>query len=116
MYLSTLGLRVIQKKKISPPRTRTSLQVERVRARVWGVQFGRYLKSDTVYDLKGDKVYNLGIWRAMFPLLTRICRQVATETLGGLVYKAHRLVYHSTLGWRVIKQKKKRPFSGAWGV
>jgi len=27
---------------------------------------------------------------------------------GGLVFKAHRLVYHSTLGWRVIKQKKKK--------
>jgi len=26
---------------------------------------------------------------------------------GGLVFKAHRLAYHSTLGWRVIKKKKK---------
>jgi len=26
---------------------------------------------------------------------------------GGLVCKAHRLVYHSTLGWRVIKKKKR---------
>ena len=26
---------------------------------------------------------------------------------GGLVLKAHRLVYHSTLGSRVIKRKKK---------
>jgi len=25
----------------------------------------------------------------------------------GLVFKAHRLVYHSTLGWRVIKKKKE---------
>ena len=24
-----------------------------------------------------------------------------------LVFKAHRRVYHSTLGWRVIKKKKK---------
>ena len=24
---------------------------------------------------------------------------------GGLVFKAHKLVYHSTLGWRVIKKK-----------
>ena len=28
---------------------------------------------------------------------------------GGLVFKAHRLLYHSTLGWRVIKKKKKAP-------
>jgi len=27
---------------------------------------------------------------------------------GGLVFKAHRLVYHSTLGWRVIKKKMKK--------
>ena len=27
-----------------------------------------------------------------------------------LVFKAHRLLYHSTLGWRVIKKKKK-----TWG-
>ena len=27
---------------------------------------------------------------------------------GGLVVKAHRLVYHSTLGSRVIKKKKDR--------
>ena len=26
---------------------------------------------------------------------------------GGLVFKAHGLVYHSTLGWRVIKKKKQ---------
>ena len=26
---------------------------------------------------------------------------------GGLVFKAHKLVYHSTLGSRVIKKKKK---------
>jgi len=28
---------------------------------------------------------------------------------GGLVFKTHRLVYHSTLGLRVIKKKKKVP-------
>jgi len=27
---------------------------------------------------------------------------------GGLVFKAHRLVYHSTLGLRVIKKKKEQ--------
>ena len=33
---------------------------------------------------------------------------------GGLVFKAHRLLYHSTLGSRVIKKKKKihKPDSG----
>ena len=27
---------------------------------------------------------------------------------GGLVFKAHRILYHSTLGLRVIKKKKKK--------
>jgi hypothetical protein len=27
---------------------------------------------------------------------------------GGLVFEAHRLLYHSTLGSRVIKKKKKK--------
>jgi len=31
---------------------------------------------------------------------------------GGLVFKAHRLVYHSTLGLRVIKKKKKTRETG----
>ena len=27
---------------------------------------------------------------------------------GGLVFKAHRLLYHATLGFRVIKKRKKK--------
>jgi len=33
---------------------------------------------------------------------------------GGLVFKAHRLLYHSTLGLRVIKKKKKKTRSWKW--
>ena len=29
---------------------------------------------------------------------------------GRLVFKAHRLLYHSTLGWRVMKNKKKEAY------
>ena len=29
------------------------------------------------------------------------------------LYKAHRLVYHSTLGWRVIQKKKEKYHGGA---
>ena len=36
-----------------------------------------------------------------------LCRNVK-RFQGGLVVKAHRLLYHSTLGSRVIKQKKKK--------
>jgi len=48
----------------------------------------------------------------------RTCSMCGTEQLlrrnvkrfrGGLVFKAHRFVYHSTLGWRVTK-KKGDPF------
>ena len=35
---------------------------------------------------------------------------------GGLVFKAHRLVYHLTLGLRVIKKKKFRDVEGKIGV
>jgi len=31
--------------------------------------------------------------------------QLRLRFRGGLVFKAHGLVYHSTLGWRVIKKK-----------
>jgi len=31
---------------------------------------------------------------------------------GGLVFKAHRLLHHSTLGSSVIKKKKKKPYHG----
>ena len=35
---------------------------------------------------------------------------------GGLVFKAHRLLYHSTLGWRVIKKKKRLLCKPAAGI
>ena len=36
----------------------------------------------------------------------RELRRNVKRSRGGLVFKAHRLVYHSTLGWRVIKKEK----------
>ena len=36
-----------------------------------------------------------------------LCRN-AKRFRGGLVFKAHRLLYHSTLGWIVTKKKKER--------
>ena len=35
---------------------------------------------------------------------------------GGLVFKAHRLLYHSTLGLRVIKKKKNGMHDAVWKV
>ena len=33
----------------------------------------------------------------------------------GLVFKAHRLLYHSTLGLRVTQKKKKKVFTATFG-
>jgi len=42
----------------------------------------------------------------------RYCEQLLRRNVkrlrGGLVFKAHRLLYHSTLGLRVIQKKKKK--------
>jgi len=35
---------------------------------------------------------------------------------GGLIFKAHRLLYHSALGWRVIRMKKRRALFGTLAV
>ena len=35
---------------------------------------------------------------------------------GGLVFKAHRLSYHSTLGLRVVKKKRSQDVPGAAGI
>jgi len=35
---------------------------------------------------------------------------------GGLVFKAHRLAYHSTLGWRVIQKRRVRAVGIGVGV
>ena len=40
--------------------------------------------------------------------VTLLCRNVK-RFRGGLTFQAHRLVYESTLGWRVIKRKRERP-------
>jgi len=40
----------------------------------------------------------------------QLLRRKVKRIRGGLVFKAYRLVYHSTLGWRVI-QKNRRPES-----
>ena len=42
-----------------------------------------------------------------FSISEQLFRQNVKRFRGGFVFKAHRLVYHSTLGWRVIKKKKK---------
>jgi len=45
--------------------------------------------------------------------LNQLLRRNVKRFRGGLVFKAHRLLYHSTLGLREIKKKKKKRDSSA---
>jgi len=40
---------------------------------------------------------------------TPVARRNVKRFRGGLIFEAHRLLYHSTPGLRVIKKKKKSP-------
>ena len=42
-----------------------------------------------------------------FSIQEQLLRRIGERFPGGLVSKAHRLLYHSTLGSRPIKKKKK---------
>ena len=42
----------------------------------------------------------------MMVLVRQLLYRNVQRFRGGLVFKAHRLLYHLTLGWRVIKKKK----------
>jgi len=41
----------------------------------------------------------------------QLLRRNVKRFRGGLVFKAHRRVYHSTLGWRVIKKRRSEHFA-----
>jgi len=46
----------------------------------------------------------------IWPRLSYVCHIRSTADSvwrGALVFKAHKLLYHSTLGWRVIKKKER---------
>ena len=44
---------------------------------------------------------------ALMPATNQLLHSNVQRFRGGLVFKAHRLLYHSTLGLRVVKKKKK---------
>jgi len=60
----------------------------------------------------GNRLYVIQVWgfltrrSAVLPQSSNSL-SMSTRERGGLVFKAHRLLYHSTLGLRVIKQRKK---------
>ena len=55
------------------------------------------------FDLDGDGIVSREDWTASIKVTPNVER-----FRGGLVFKAHRLLYHSPLGLIVIKKKKKR--------
>jgi len=66
-------------------------------------------------------VHGLGFVVPIQGVVVRVFSEIGVQVVqglgfrGGLVFKAHRLVYHSTLGLRVIKQKKVYGFArDAW--
>ena len=56
-------------------------------------------KYSGISAICGSRVSSLGL---------QLLRRNVKRFRGGLVFKAHRIVYHSTLGLRVIKKKKFR--------
>jgi len=63
-----------------------------------------HIRQSRPYSGLGFQVKFLKIFE-LFPLFSRAA--CANTFRGGLVFKAHRLVYHSTLGSKEIKKKKK---------
>ena len=53
------------------------------------------------------------IGSVQFSISEQLLRRIVKQSRGGLVFKAHRLLYHSTLGSRAIKKKK---VGGTWPV
>jgi hypothetical protein len=53
------------------------------------------------------RVLGSGVWGLECQLLRRNVKRFR----GGIVFKAHRLRYHSTLGSRVLKKKRKETWS-----
>ena len=50
--------------------------------------------------------------KTQFSIQEKLLRRNVKRFRGGLVFKAHRLLYHSTLGSRVTKKKKKKRLNG----
>jgi len=61
---------------------------------------------------RGSVVANINLLASADPLM-EVEPQNVKRFRGGLVFKAHRLLYHSTLGLRVIKKKKESQTRGS---
>jgi hypothetical protein len=61
-----------------------------------------------VGELGTDTTVNAGFWSRLSGESLSRSLFTGERFRGGPVFKAHRLLYHSTLGPRVIKKKKRR--------
>ena len=52
--------------------------------------------------------------RAKFSIQEQALGRNVERFRGGLAFKAHRLLFNSTLGWRVIKKIRRTPFLTSW--
>ena len=59
------------------------------------------------HQIKRHRHAAVEIEKLMGPFKVRLLHRNVQRFRGGLVFKAHRLVYHSTLGLRVIKKIKR---------
>ena len=65
-------------------------------------------RSKKVTGLTGERFsHPWDIAKPSFSAVLHLLDRNVNRFRGGLVFKAHRLLYHSTLGLRVIKKKKK---------
>jgi len=67
--------------------------------------------SQSAYQLKSAKPTEEHVVNKQVVVITGYGgrgRPTGKRFRGGLVFKAHRLLYHSTLGLRVIKKKRKK--------
>jgi len=56
-----------------------------------------------------NKELSLSLYLHEIVGVARLEGHITGHAWGGLVFKAHRLLYHSTLGLRVIKKKRSMP-------
>ena len=76
-----------------------------VKARIWPWPEPFFWEK----SLKRYKVFPLRSGAGVqFSISEQLLHKNVQRFLGGLVFKAHRLLHHLTLGLRVIKKKKKK--------
>ena len=67
------------------------------------------ISGDGARIVSGSNDRTVKIWEAASGAEVReLLSRNVKRFRGGLVFEAHRLLYHSTLGWRAIKRERER--------